>query len=107
MHTGKVHVAGAALAIVEGNTAVLVGSAIVGKVGGHRWYRSISKFVAALGILCLIMLMIDSVTKTANLLPNGAWERGSVYSIIMWQLLTAACLLIEARRPEGARLDPD
>lgn len=93
VHIGKVHVAGAALAIVGGNAAILVGSAVVGTIGGHRWYRSI-KLVAVLGILCLIVLMIDSVTSTANLLPNGAWERGSVYSIIAWQLLTAACLLI-------------
>ena len=93
MHSGKVHVAGAALAIVGGNTAILAGSAVVKTVGGRRWYRSISKLVAALGLLCLVMLMINFATTKANLLPNGAWERGSVYSITIWQLLTAACLL--------------
>jgi hypothetical membrane protein len=90
MHSGKVHVVGAALAIVGGNAAILVGSALVGTAGAHRCYRGISKFLATLGILCLIMLMIGSVTKTVNVLPNGAWERGSIYSIIIWQLLTAA-----------------
>ena len=39
------------------------------------------------------MLLINSATSAANLLPDGAWERGSVYSIIAWQLLTAAHLL--------------
>ena len=93
VHSGKVHVAGAALAIVGGNTAILTGSAFLGTVGGRRWYRGISTLVAALGLLCLIMLMVNSATTKTILLPDGAWERGSVYSITMWQLLTAACLL--------------
>jgi hypothetical protein len=44
------------------------------------------------------MLMVNSATSKANLLPDGAWERGSVYSIIMWQLLTAGCLLTIRRQ---------
>jgi hypothetical membrane protein len=107
VHSGKVHLAGAALAIVAGNTAILTGSAVVGTVGGRRWYRTISKLVAGLGLLCLIMLMINSATTKANLLPDGAWERGSVYSIIMWQLLTAGCLLTIRRPLAAARLHPD
>jgi len=97
VHSGKVHVVGAALAIVGGNTAILAGSAIVGLVGRHRWYRNISKSIAALGLLSLVMLMVNSATMKSNLLPDGAWERGSVYSITLWQLLTAACLLIIRR----------
>ncbi len=93
VHSGKVHVVGAALAIVGGNTAILAGSAVIGIVGGHRWYRSISKVIAALGLLCLTMLMVNSATTKSNLLPDGTWERGSVYSITIWQLLTAASLL--------------
>jgi hypothetical protein len=53
------------------------------------------------------MLMINSATMKANLLADGAWERGSVYSITLWQLLTAGCLLIVRRHPEAARLHPD
>ncbi len=97
VHSGKVHVVGAALAIVGGNTAILAGSAIVGLVGSQRWYRNISKSIAALGLLSLVMLMVNSATMKSNLLPEGAWERGSVYSITLWQLLTAACLLIIRR----------
>ena len=97
MHSGKVHVVGAALAIVGGNTAILAGSAIVGLVASHRWYRNISKSIAALGLLSLVMLMVNSATMKSNLLPDGAWERGSVYSITLWQLFTAACLLIIRR----------
>jgi hypothetical membrane protein len=93
VHSGNVHRAGAALAIVGGNTAILAGSAVVATVGGWRWYRRISNLLATLGLLCLLMLIINSVTSKANLLADGAWERGSVYSIILWQLLTAAWLL--------------
>jgi len=107
VHSGRVHVTGAALAIAGGNTAILAGSAVVGTVGGHLWYRSISKLVAALGLLCLIMLMVNSATTKSNLLPDGAWERGSVYSIIMWQLLTAACLLTIRRPLASPRPHPD
>jgi len=97
VHSGTVHVVGAALAIVGGNTAILAGSAVVGRVSSHRWYGNVSKLVAALGLLCLIMLMVNSATMKYNLLPDGAWERGSVYSITLWQLLTAARLLIIRR----------
>jgi hypothetical membrane protein len=107
VHSGKVHLGGAALAIVGGNTAILAGSAVVAPIGGRRWYRSISKLVAALGLLCLSMLIINEVTSKANLLPDGAWERGSVYSITAWQLLTATCLLTIRRRLRTARLQPD
>lgn len=107
VHSGKVHRVGAALAIVGGNTAILTGSAVVATVGSRRSYLRISKFIAALGLLCLIMLMINSATSKTNLLPDGVWERGSVYSIIIWQLLTAACLLIIRHQPATAHIDPD
>jgi hypothetical membrane protein len=107
LHSGKLHRVGAALAIVGGNIAILTGSAVVATIGGHLWYRRISKLVAALGLLCLIMLMINTVTSKTNLLPDGAWGRGSVYSIILWQLLTAGCLLTIRRQLATALLDPD
>jgi hypothetical membrane protein len=106
LHSGNLHRVGAALAIVGGNTAILTGAAVVVTIGAHRWYQRISQLVGALGLLCLIMLMINSATSQANLLPDGAWERGSVYSITLWQLLTAGCLLNIRRRPATADLEP-
>jgi hypothetical membrane protein len=93
VHSGKVHVGGAALAIVGGNAAILVGSALIDMEIGNRWYRGISQSIAALGLLSLIMLLINSVTHSAKLLPDGTWERGSIYSITFWQLLTATWML--------------
>jgi hypothetical membrane protein len=102
VHTGKVHVVGAALAIVGGNMAILAGSTVVRRIGDRRWYRNISKLVASLGLLCLTMLLVNSATMKSNLLPDGAWERGSVYSITIWQLLTSAGLLTVPRSQRQA-----
>lgn len=99
VHSGEVHRAGALLAIVGGNAAILAGSGLV--ESGRRWYRHASELVAVLGLLSLVMVVVNSATDTANLLPSGAWERGSVYSIIGWQLLTAACLLRIPQRPDA------
>lgn len=85
VHSGQgnpAHVVGAVLAIVGGNAAALVGS-------GARLaaaYRTASITLGALGLVCLL------VTATA---PSqvGGWERGSVYPIFAWQILTAVMLL--------------
>ncbi|SPM33628.1 Uncharacterized membrane protein [Mycobacterium rhizamassiliense] len=98
VHAGPAHRVGAALAIVGGNLAIATGSAVVVSVGARDWYRRASILVAALGLLCLLMLLVNSTTATANLLPDGAWERGSVYSITLWQLTTGAYLLRSRRR---------
>lgn len=94
VHSGKVHVTGAVLAIVGGNAAILAGSNAMGRVATLRWYHTVSKVIAAIGFLSTAMLMVNSATANNNLLPDGAWERGSVYSITSWQLLTAGCLLV-------------
>lgn len=86
MHSGKVHVAGAALAIMGGNAAILAGCAVIGPL--RKRYRRTSKIIAAVGFSCLFGLLIGW-TSTPSLLPIGVWERGSVYSIFAWQVLTA------------------
>lgn len=98
VHSGRVHVAGAVLAIVGGNAAILTGPDAIGALADWRWYRFISTVVAALGFSSITMLMVNSATAKTVLLPDGAWERGSVYSITAWQLLTAACLLTRTTR---------
>ncbi|HEY0228600.1 MAG TPA: DUF998 domain-containing protein [Mycobacterium sp.] len=102
VHSGNVHRAGAALAIVGGNTAILAGSAVIATVAGWPRYRLISTALATVGLLSLLMLLINSGTSKACLLPDGVWERGSVYSITAWQLLTAGYLLSVRRRTPAA-----
>jgi len=104
VHSGKVHVAGAALAIVCGNAAIVAGTAgtagagLLAPVGGRRWYRVLSRLIAALGFSCLAALILNSAAGRTVVLPDGAAERGSVYSIITWQLVSSVCLLIAARK---------
>jgi hypothetical membrane protein len=83
------HVAGAVLAIVGGNAAILVGSAIP---RARRGYRAISVGLAALGLLSFALLAIDAIFST-TLLPGPVLERISVYTIIGWQVLTALRLI--------------
>lgn len=105
VHSGTVHVDGAVLAIVGGNAAVLTGPAAIETLADCRWYRLASKALAVLGFSSIAMLTVNSATAKTVLLPGGAWERGSVYSIIAWQLLTAACLLTRTTRA-AARSGP-
>ena len=86
-HRGMLHGTGAVLAIVGGNAAILAGWALVNR---HGWYPRVSKLVAALGFLCFAGFVSSLSVQS---MPKGAWERGSVYSILLWQLLTAFCVL--------------
>ena len=87
--TAWLHGAGAVLAIVGGNMAILAGTAIA---------RAASLGLAVLGLLSFMMLAIDSKSAAISVLPDGAWERGSVDSIIVWQMFTAAYLLRRTHR---------
>jgi len=85
VHSGQgnpAHIVGAVLAIVGGNAAALAGSGAPLAAA----YRTASITLGALGLVCLL------VTATA---PSqvGGWERGSVYPIFAWQILTAVMLL--------------
>lgn len=96
------HTLGAALAIVGGNAAVLAAALLSRQIGAPPWYRAVSIALGVLGLLCLAMLLIDRGSATVNLLPEGAWERGSVYTVTVWEILTGICLLAmvwRERRP--------
>ena len=94
VHSGHIHVLGAALAIVGGNAAILAGAAAVRAAGAPSWFSWTSNIIAGLGFLSLTLLLVDSATTKMNLFTDGVWERGSVYSIIGWQLFAAACVVV-------------
>ena len=73
--TAWLHGAGAVLAIVGGNMAILD--------GGTAIARAASLGLAVLGLLSFMTLVIDSKSAGIRVLPDGAWERGSVCSIIV------------------------
>lgn len=88
VHRGGLHVVGAVLAILGGNAAVLVGRAVV---SSSAWYRQTAKAIAAVGFVSFGGFAAG--TFGVDLGPKGIWERGSVYTILLWQLLTAFLVL--------------
>lgn len=95
--TTWVHDTGALLAIIGGNAAILVGSSIVPNLSGRPWYRGVSAGLGVVGLLSFILLVIESKIAAIDIVPPAVWERCSVYSIIAWQMFTAAYLLTRSR----------
>jgi hypothetical membrane protein len=84
---GILHVIGAFLAIVFGNIQCICSGIAASRSGAPGWYKSYSIFCGLLGIAALICL---AVSKTVQ---PGISERGSVYTIILWDITTGIFLL--------------
>lgn len=86
------HAIGAGMAIVGGNIAVIIAGLGSRRIGASRSYRVASVVIGVVGIACLLTLIIDGAYGS-RVLPVGAVERGSVYSIIVWEIMTGAAIL--------------
>jgi hypothetical protein len=87
------HQAGALLAFVAGNAAIIAGSSIVARaVDARWWYRGVSLLLAAAGFVFFWMLQIYNVW-TYKYAPIGTVERVPVYTILAWQLFSAVVIL--------------
>ena len=95
---GPLHWLGALLAMLAGNAAILAGSSVVAGLVNLRWYRRVSVFLAVLGFLSFVILG----NPAARSYP-GLWERGCVYSILLWQIFSALVLLLARRTANIAR----
>ncbi|PPH90438.1 DUF998 domain-containing protein [Rathayibacter sp. AY1D5] len=94
------HVVGAAMAIVGGNAASIVAGAAARR-GRAPWaLGTVGIVLGAAGLLALLMLQVDTRVPGVDLLPDGVWERASVYAVTAWQLATGLRLL---RRPDAPR----
>ncbi len=87
--TLPLHFTGATLAIVGGNVLALVLGIHWRKTPETRLIGLISIIVGAFGLVSVTALFL---TFDAGL-PSGAIERGSVYTIVIWQLAVAVALL--------------
>jgi hypothetical membrane protein len=85
------HAIGAGLAIVGGNIAVIIAGLGSRRIGTPRSYRLASVVIGLVGIACLLALIIDGANGS-RLLPVGAVERGSVYSIVVWEIITGVAI---------------
>ena len=91
------HVGGAAVAILCANTIVILAGSL-SRLRLPRAYRVFSIAVGALGLLS--EAFVGASTSTA-----GIFERGGVYSWLLWSAVTGVSLLVRhARRPAGARM---
>jgi hypothetical membrane protein len=89
-----IHVSAAGVGIISANTiAILVG--VNRPLAAPAPYRIFSIAVAALGFLSETLVAVS--TSTA-----GLFERGGVYSWLLWSLVTGILLLVYARRRHGA-----
>jgi hypothetical membrane protein len=87
--TLALHFTGATLAILGGNVLALVLGIHWRKTPETRLIGLISIIAGAFGLVSVTVLF---VTFDAGL-PSGAIERGSVYTIVIWQLAVAVALL--------------
>jgi hypothetical membrane protein len=95
------HGAGALMAILGGNAAIVAGSAIVARaLDGGRCYCAVSILIAAAGLASVVMLM-NYNAWAYEFAPVGVIERSAVYSIIAWQILSGVVLLAPAVRPRA------
>ncbi len=92
IRTGALHVVGSALAILGGNIAVIVAGIVSRRLDAPAGYRRASIALGVIGIGCLLILAIDGVAGS-RILPVGIVERGAVYPIIAWELLTGTAIL--------------
>ena len=86
------HVVGAGLAIVGGNVALIAAGFAGRGLQAPSWARRASFVLGGFGLLCLATLIVDGANGS-RVLPVGLVERGSVYPIIVWELLAGFTLL--------------
>lgn len=90
------HRLGAFMAICGGNGAVIVGSAVVGYAVSLRWYRPIGVLIGVAGLATAALLQTYN-TWARDFMHIGLVERGSVYTIMIWQIFTGIALLVRPR----------
>jgi len=90
------HVIGAAMAIIGGNCAVIAAASLSRGLGASPVYRIASRGLGICGLLCLALLEACGATGLA-IIPDGILERGSVYAITIWKVLTGLTILVASR----------
>lgn len=99
------HVVGAVAAIVGGNLAVLTAGVVLLRHPGNRrgtGFGITSVLLGAAGLACGALLLLNGATSWVPF-GGGFWERGAVYTIIVWQLV--AGVLAVRRNPGAAGVD--
>jgi hypothetical membrane protein len=96
-HFGVIHVVGAFLAIVGGNVVLIL---LGRRVMLNLVPPAVRNTAALLGVIGLISLVLLSL-KPLHLplfFDDGYWERGSVYSIIIGEIVAGSALIVTSRK---------
>ncbi|GCE29434.1 hypothetical protein KDA_49180 [Dictyobacter alpinus] len=92
------HFLGAFMAIPAGNTIAIVTGFQWRRLKTPRWFGRISIVLGFIGVVGVIVLF-----PTIGRIPSGIPERASVYTILLWQLLTGIVLLVACVNARGQR----
>ena len=90
------HVLGAWLAFFGGNIAIIVAGICADRYAAPVAYRAPSILLGCLGIWSCLGPMSENLFNSAAL-----WERVSVYSFVVWEVVTGIVLLLAKRRQES------
>jgi len=90
--TARYHMFGAVLAIVGGNVVIWVSAPLWKQLGPASRQRLLSIVLPILGLLSTGMLVLNMARPDLKFVPDGVWERGGVYSIILWNITTGLWL---------------
>ena len=86
------HILGALLAILFGNATILISAWTFAELRLARVHRIASIVLPIVAALAFAMLLAP-----ATAVPAGVWERLSVYTITVWELFSAICILARAQ----------
>ena len=99
---GAVHGIGATMAIVGGNLAAIVAGLAAHRSDELRRLGTVCVTLGVVGLFAALALVLDSVSSSVDVLPDGVWERLAVYTITAFELLVGVTTLVRLRR-HGAR----
>ena len=99
-----IHLIGAAMAIIGGNAALIAAASFSRRFGAPAWYRAVCVGLGLFGFVSLALLEVGGLTGRA-ILPAGLLERGAVYPITVWKIMTGMAIVI-ARRNSALRSVP-
>ncbi len=102
MEGGAFHWFGALFAMIGGNAAIMAGGSVIAGLVTVRWVRGASIALGVIGLVCLFMIGNPTAQRTP-----GIWERGAVYTVMLWQIAAAVLLFTRSRSDySSAALDP-
>ena len=91
-----IHLIGAAMSIIGGNAALLAAAGCSRRFGAPVAYRMTCVVLGLFGFASLALLEAGGLTGRA-ILPDGLLERGAVYPITAWEIMTGAAVLLGNR----------